>query len=141
MKVFAKEGFFVDSSAWIALYDRDDQYHQRASQFLKTYKGRPVTYHTSDYIIDESITHLRYTVGLEASIKLWDSLFSSPVILIHAIDSALRDSAWKIFCQYSAINFSFTDATSFALMQNLRIRKAFTFDHHFSVLGFEIFPR
>lgn len=47
---------FVDTSAWIALNDKNDQYYKNAvikSQQIKRHKLELVT---SEYIFDESIT-------------------------------------------------------------------------------------
>ena len=45
----------------------------------------------------------------------------------------------EIFKKYGDKELSFTDCTSFVLMKNLKLRKAFTFDEHFKQIGFEIF--
>jgi predicted nucleic acid-binding protein len=36
---------------------------------------------------------------------------------------------------------SFTDALSFAVMRRMRIERAFSFDRHFALAGFELWPR
>ena len=36
--------------------------------------------------------------------------------------------------------FSYTDCTSFVVMHALELTQAFTADHHFAVLGFELIP-
>jgi len=39
---------------------------------------------------------------------------------------------------FSDKDFTYTDATSFALMERIDIMKVFTFDQHFAQYGFEI---
>jgi predicted nucleic acid-binding protein len=46
--------------------------------------------------------------------------------------------ARDILRAYTDKSFSYTDATSFAVMERLRIRRAFAFDKHFEQYGFEL---
>ena len=52
----------------------------------------------------------------------------------------LRDleQSWEYFRRTDLHKLSAVDATSFAIMKRARIRIAFTFDHHFSVVGFRL---
>ena len=47
----------------------------------------------------------------------------------------LEERPWGIFEQYEDKGFSFTDCTSFALMERLEINTAFVFDDHFVQYG------
>jgi uncharacterized protein len=51
---------------------------------------------------------------------------------------SLDRRATAIIRQYDDKAFSFTDAASFAVMQRLGIRHAFTFDRHFQQFGFSV---
>jgi predicted nucleic acid-binding protein len=46
-----------------------------------------------------------------------------------------EERAWRIFRQYDDKAFSFTDCTSFALMERLDINAVFAFDDHFLQYG------
>jgi predicted nucleic acid-binding protein len=52
----------------------------------------------------------------------------------------LRDleESWKYFRRADLHKLSAVDATSFAIMKRSRIRVAYTFDHHFAVVGFRL---
>jgi hypothetical protein len=51
------------------------------------------------------------------------------------------EKAWHLFRTFSDHEFSFTDCTSFVLMENLKIKTTFTFDAHFQEYGkFNISP-
>ncbi len=49
-----------------------------------------------------------------------------------------EQQAQAIILRYDDKNFSYTDATSFAVMERLRIGPAFTFDHNFAQYGIEM---
>ena len=119
---------FVDTSAWYALIDKSDANHHAAVK-LKDSLVHPMV--TSNYIADEVITlvrtHLSYEVAVEIGQKLWDESIAN---LIH-ITPQDEKRAWERFVSHHDKSFSFTDCTSFALMERLGIPEAFAFDEHF----------
>ena len=130
---------FVDTSAWIALNDKSDQYHNRAAAKSLEIKRQKVELITSEYIIDESITLIRYRVSHYAAVIFGDALFNSSIVKIIDVKDEDRLKAWEIFKKYEDKELSFTDCTSFAIMEKLKLHKAFTFDEHFKKVGFEVF--
>ncbi|MBN2093669.1 PIN domain-containing protein [candidate division KSB1 bacterium] len=132
--------YFVDTGAWAALYNPRDPYYSNAQMFLKNFQHQKIALMTTDYILDESITLIRRRASHSQAITFKNSLDSSSSIKIVSIDDCIRSQAWDIFCKYSDHEFSFTDCTSFALMRSIGLKKAFTFDLHFVIAGFEIFP-
>jgi len=130
---------FIDTSAFAALIDQDDQYHKKAESFVLGLDERQ-TFHTTNYIIDETITRLRKTAGYKTALQFGKMIFSSKVHRIHYIDQELEHASFEIFKKFSDKDLSFTDCTSFALMKKLGIKKAFAFDEDFVVPGFEIVP-
>jgi predicted nucleic acid-binding protein len=55
-------------------------------------------------------------------------------------DAKLETLALEILRQYDDQDFSYADAVSFAVMRQRGVSEAFTFDHHFSILGFLTLP-
>ncbi len=130
---------FVDTSAWLALNDKSDQFHTKAvSKSLEIKKWR-IELITSEYVIDESITLIRYRVSHEAAVIFGDSLLWSNIIRIEDVTKEDRIKAMEMFKKYKDKELSFTDCTSFVLMRNLKLQKTFTFDGHFRQVGFQIF--
>ena len=93
----------------------------------------------SDYVLDESVTIIRVRVSHKAAVAFGQSILGSNVVELLPIESDGRLAAWEIFRKYADQEFSFTDCTSFALMRKLRLKTAFTFDGHFSQMGFTRF--
>ncbi|MFQ5614275.1 MAG: type II toxin-antitoxin system VapC family toxin [Anaerolineae bacterium] len=133
---------FVDTSAWIGLFARDDQWHPQARQFWQELPRQVVQLVTSEYVLSETYTHLRRRrKGLQRAILFHDTIYAAPMIDILDIDRPLRAKAWTIFTGYQDKVLSFVDCTSFALMQTLSIIEAFAFDEHFTRLGFVTVPQ
>jgi len=64
--------------------------------------------------------------------------------LWNEIDEERFNYAWMLRNVYrDKADMSFTDLTSFVLMKELNISRAFTGDHHFEMtnLGFDIWPK
>jgi predicted nucleic acid-binding protein len=130
---------FVDTSAWFALHDTRDQNHRDAIAKSFEIRRRKIELITSEYIIDESITLIRHRISHKAAVIFGESLLFSNIVTILDISYEDRLKAWELFKKYEDKSFSFTDCTSFTLMKNLSIRKAFTFDEHFKQVGIDIF--
>jgi predicted nucleic acid-binding protein len=130
---------FVDTSAWLALHDKNDQYHNKAVAKSLEIKKQRLELITSEYIFDESTTLIRYRISHSAAVLFGDSLINSSIVSIIDITEDVRLKAWEIFKKYDDKELSFTDCTSFILMKELKLHRAFTFDEHFKQVGFEIF--
>ena len=63
-----------------------------------------------------------------------------PAWTLEILPGELRDlqRSWEYFRRSDLHKLSAVDATSFAIMKRVRIRLAYTFDHHFAVVGFRI---
>ena len=130
---------FVDTSAWFALHDTRDQNHKEAIAKSLEIKRRKIELVTSEYIIDESISLIRHKISHQAAVIFGESLLFSNIVMILDISHEDRLKAWELFKKYEDKSFSFTDCTSFVLMKNSGVRKAFTFDEHFKQVGMDIF--
>jgi len=130
---------FVDTSAWLALNDRNDQYHSKAAAKSAEIKRHRIELITSEYVLDESITLIRYRVSHQAAVIFGNSLLNSNIVRVEDVSAEDRFKAWEMFKKFEDKELSFTDCTSFVLMKNLRLQKAFTFDEHFRQMRFEVF--
>jgi len=105
--------------------------------------GRGFVLHTSDYIIDETVTFLRYHISHATACTALDNfrdLETAGLLICHSIDKDLRRRAEELFRQYHDQKFSFTDCTSFALCQQRGLHHVVTVDSDFRILGFLLVP-
>ncbi|MBI1923125.1 type II toxin-antitoxin system VapC family toxin [Candidatus Poribacteria bacterium] len=129
---------FVDTGAWIALSDRRDQHHADAIAIYTRLKQRKERLLTTDYLIDETVTRLRYDLSHSAAVKFLDFIERTEktgVLTVVRIDETLFQEAKTLFRQYDSAKLSFTDCTSVAVCQVYKISESFAFDQHFTMMG------
>lgn len=128
----ASSPIFIDTSAWYAYVDKSDADHTAAVKLVKNL-DRPLI--TSNYIFDEILTLSKVKIGYHVAINLGQKLWNQEVATLIRVTEKDESRAWDIFVQYEDKGFSFTDCTSFAIMERLKINTAFAFDDHFIQFG------
>jgi len=126
----------VDTNAWIALNNKNDQFHSRAVSLNKELINKGYKFITTNFILDETYTGLLMKVSHYSATDFGERVRSSKLLSVFKIEDFIENSAWEIFKKYSDKQFSYTDCTSFALMKYMNIDTAFTNDHHFEQFGF-----
>lgn len=138
------EHAFVDTSFFVARFNRKDRNHRRASEFLRGQReDREETMRLvlSDYVFDETITTLRFQSGRhDVAAAAGDAILGSKAFERVTVEAPVFEAAWSLFRERTDKPWSFTDCTSFVLMENLGIRKALAFDANFRQAGFAVFP-
>ncbi len=132
---------FVDTGALIALADRKDQYHSEAVKIYTRLKLRKEHLLLTDYVIDETVTRLRYDLNHLVASKFLDFIErveKTGVMTIETINKALFQKAKSIFRKYDDSVLSFTDCASFAVCKKHKISEAFAFDRHFTMMGISL---
>ncbi|MBI2997286.1 MAG: PIN domain-containing protein [Deltaproteobacteria bacterium] len=124
----------VDTSAVYALIDPDDTYHRKAVTLLRSVPRRGLTPLLTNFIMAESHALLLSRLGAEIA-RDWLLRQIWPVERITPED---EEKAREIIRRYSDKSFSYTDATSFAVMERLGIKEAFAFDPHFRQYGLKL---
>ncbi len=124
----------VDTSAVYALIDRDDTYHRKAVSLLRSLPRRGLTPLLTNFIVAESHALLLSRLGPEIA-RGWLLRQIWPVERVTPED---EEKAREIIQKYVDKTFSYTDATSFAVMERLEIREAFAFDPHFRQYGLKL---
>ncbi|MBI5195795.1 MAG: PIN domain-containing protein [Nitrospirae bacterium] len=128
---------FVDTGAWYALVDKNDPDHKNAEHFLRNNK---IPLLTTNFVFDEAITLLRSRLGWNIAKEFGQRLKDSQFISLITVKDDDEENAWEIFLKYKDTDFSYTDCTSFAMMERLNIDTAFSFDSHFQTMKFQVMP-
>ncbi|MBI3060069.1 MAG: PIN domain-containing protein [Deltaproteobacteria bacterium] len=124
----------VDTSAVYALIDRDDAYHRKAVTILRSLPHRGLTPRLTNFIVAECHALLLSRLGAETA-RGWLLKQNWAVEPVNLQD---EEKAREIIRRYTDKTFSYTDATSFAVMERLGIREAFAFDPHFQQYGLKL---
>jgi len=129
---------FIDTGAWIALNNKRDGYHLSALNANKDFLDNGYFYVTSDYVLDETYTLIRYDVGHKRAVEFGKEIKllqkTAKINIVYTTQDIL-EKAWEVFENFSDKDFSFTDCTSFIIMETLKINKAFSFDKQFEQYG------
>lgn len=132
---------FVDTGAWYGLMDATDPNHAAAvaveRELARGRFGRPVT---SDYVLGEAYTLCRFRGGIDSLRALAERIRTSPNLRLLRVTEVEYDSALELMLNREDKKWSFTDCTSFVLMESLAIRDAFSFDDNFAQAGFAVHP-
>ena len=132
---------FVDTGAFYALVDRSDANHRASTTALKALAAQERPLVTTTYVVDETLTLVRFRVGHAAAVTLGRRLLATHWCRVADVSDEIRNAAWYMFCRFADQSFSFTDCTSFAFMQTSGISDAFTFDRRdFAAAGLVALP-
>jgi predicted nucleic acid-binding protein len=133
-----REAAFVDSSAWIALALSRDPLHAHAREQWDLLQAAGARLHTSVPVVVETFTFLDRNANRDVALAWKDSIYERGMVKILACELRDLEQSWEYFRRRDLHKLSAVDATSFVIMKRARIRLAFTFDHHFSVVGFRL---
>ena len=128
---------FVDTGAWYPYLDRKDPDHHLAAGILEQYSAQLLT---TNFVMDEAITLLRYRAGTAVAIQFGELLFSGAVSKIVHVSRQDQQKAWKLFQKYNGHCFSYTDCTSFVVINRLKISTTIAFDSDFREYGLHCLP-
>jgi predicted nucleic acid-binding protein len=129
---------FIDTSAFYALLDRDDENHRRAKSTWIDLLSNENTFLTSNYVLVETFALLQHRLGMEAVRGFQNDIL--PLVNIEFVLSEIHRSAVSALLSVSRRNLSLVDFVSFEMMRTLEMKTAFVFDPHFKEQGFNILP-
>jgi predicted nucleic acid-binding protein len=132
------EAVFVDSGAWIALALSRDPLHAQAREQWDLLHRAGAKLHTSVPIVIETFTFLDRNANRDVALTWKESVDEIGTVRILPCELRDLEQSWEYFRRADLHKLSAVDATSFAIMKRARIRLAYTFDHHFAVVGFRL---
>jgi uncharacterized protein len=125
---------FVDTSFWIGLTVPRDARIFGAASLLQRHGQVPLV--TSNQVRGETWTFLHRRVGHWAAVRFLDRLERTARVRVVFVSEDVEAQALRWLRRHDEREYSIVDATSFALMRSLRMRRALAFDGNFAAAGF-----
>jgi predicted nucleic acid-binding protein len=129
---------FVDTSAFYAVLDRDDDNHRKAAGAWADIIGQNYGLVTSNYILLETLALLQSRIGIEAVRVLQNDVV--PIVRVEFVTPELHAIGVAALLAASKRRLSLVDCISFEIVRSLGLEAVFAFDAHFRAYGFRMMP-
>jgi len=116
----------VDSSFFIALADRQDQWHEKAKELSPSLAGEKLV--ISNLILSESVTIIGRRSGGKAGERLYHYFIDNCEMVF--ADEQILKGGMAVFLRYDG-TLSVSDAVSVAIMEKKKINRILSFDSDF----------
>jgi predicted nucleic acid-binding protein len=129
---------FVDTSAFYALLDGDDDNNPAAAAEWERILGAEISLVTTAFVLVETLALLQHRIGLDAVQAFHEDVY--PLLHVEWIGETDYEAGANAVLSAQRRDLSLVDCVSFVLMRRLGLRRVFAFDHHFGEQGFECVP-
>jgi uncharacterized protein len=128
---------FVDTAAWIAILDRDDDLNSAAQKVMQDLERQQAKLITTEFVLLEVADGFAAPATRATVARFISNLRSSiSQVKIIPISSKLFDRGLSLYQQRLDKGWELADRTSFVVMDDNQISQAFTSDRHFEQAGF-----
>lgn len=124
---------FVDTSFWFAFLVDKDPEHATAVRWHADATDELVA---TDYVLDELLTLLKARGHSQQACEVGEQFFDGTLCRMMFLTLEDIEEAWRLFRRFDDKAWSFTDCTSYIVMQRLGITTAAALDDHFRQFGF-----
>lgn len=131
---------FIDTSAFYAIFARSDENHAAAAALLVALQRERTQLVTSSFVLLESFILVHARTGTEGLLRFRSGVAGSRWLRTVTVEDAQEKRAWALLREQTDQDYSLVDTTSFVVMADLSVSRAFTFDGHFRIAGFEMLP-
>jgi len=134
---------FVDTNAFVALFDEDDHHYERANRVLDGIQEQSLSYgplFTSRYVLSETATVLLYGVGHREAVHALTTIRESSTFNMLNITTPMFERTAQQFAAYDDQEISFVDHLNGVLSDEFDIDHIFAFEQDFRTLGLTRVP-
>ncbi|MBT4502003.1 MAG: type II toxin-antitoxin system VapC family toxin [Gemmatimonadetes bacterium] len=126
---------FVDTSAFLAILDTDDEEHAAAKRIWEHLIATHQAMVCSSYILAETVALVQRRLGVEAVRTFQHDIY--PLLHIKWVDEPIHRAGMAAVIAASRRKLSLVDCVSFEVMRRGELHQVFGFDPHFEEQGFE----
>ncbi|OGM23727.1 hypothetical protein A3D00_00805 [Candidatus Woesebacteria bacterium RIFCSPHIGHO2_02_FULL_38_9] len=134
---------FIDTSAWVELWFINEIHTKEIQELIKSETKLGSIFLTSDYVLDETFTRLITAKSFQNAKRFYNKIIETQNtgnLTILWTDKRLFSEAWEWFEKFSEHKLSFTDATIYTFVKNLKIDEVLTLDQGFKKVGLVVKP-
>lgn len=130
-------GTFIDTSAILALSEPRDALFARARAAWTRLRAEGARLVATSFVLTETASLLQARIGLPA-VRDFHYQYLPAIDEIVWITAGVYSRSIDALLAANRRSVSLTDWSSFIVMRDLHIRRAFAFDPHFAEQGFEL---
>jgi len=134
MGISLADKVFVDTSFVLALYNKNDSYHERAKALFPSLVNRNEVWLTEAILVE--IGNAFSDQNRDAAVNFIQSCYAAPNMIVVEVSSQLLQRAITLYRDRSDKEWGLTDCISFVVMQDNDLSDALTADRHFRQAGF-----
>jgi len=127
---------FVDSGAWIALIRANDRNHAAADQLFREAHARRVPLITSNHVVAEVHRFFLFRANPKTALAVVRRMYASSLLRVIFSTAEHHAAAVDWLERFADQTFTYTDATSFAVMTREGTKLFLGYDHDFETAGF-----
>jgi uncharacterized protein len=125
----------IDSSAFLSLEDADERSHPQVREAFTRLIDSGASLLTTNFVFDECYTLILTRMGRARAFAWGTSVLAGRLVQLFRVEQDHEARAWEIITTFADKDFSYTDATSFAVAESLGIEDALALDRHFRQFG------
>lgn len=129
---------FVDTSAFLAVLDKDDANHAQAATFWEKIVSGDDSLLCHNYILVETSALVLRRLGTDA-VRVFEQ-DAVPILRVIWVSDDIHFAAVSAHLVAGRRSLSLVDCASFEVMRRTGVRTAFAFDRHFEAAGYEVRP-
>ncbi len=130
---------FVDTSAFYAILDADDENHGRAKRLWIDLVLQKAHLVCSNYVLVETFALVQHRLGLQAIRTFQVDVL--PLLQTEWVGEVDHQAGVTAVLTAARRRLSLVDCVSFEIMRQWGMKQVFTFDLHFAEQGFMCIPR
>ncbi len=127
---------YVDTSAFLAVFDKSDTNHTRAAMHWCELIGDHAALHCTAGVLIETCALLQRRLGMAALRAFREDVY--PLLLVEWLEAPVFDEGMASVLSANRRGVSLVDALSFGAMRRLGLRTCFAYGRHFGEQGFEV---
>ncbi|MFC5133779.1 MULTISPECIES: type II toxin-antitoxin system VapC family toxin [Haloferacaceae] len=134
---------FVDTGAFYARADADDEHHADALRLFSGVRSGEIPYrpiYTSQAVLAEFATLALYKLGHDTATRALAAIRDSNSVNVIPVGEHAFETAAARFADYDDQEISFVDHTTGVLADERDVEHVFAFDSDFRTLGFSLVP-